>query len=94
MGEWAVDAILRKAFGELGLASVWGECYESSGAAGFWRRMVDARAPDAYGTVLPLTRAWQGRLYGSYLFVFSCPGLSMADGAPRAVPASSDGGVV
>ena len=67
-GVQAVDAVLAEGFGNLGLDTIYGECYECNPALGFWDRMVGRRG--GYTTMLPRRKRWQGKLYDSLYFAF------------------------
>ena len=67
-GKAAVDEFLRRAFDELNLHAVWGECYLCSPAVGFWRNMVAYHGGIALE--LPYRKYWDGKYWGSLYFCF------------------------
>ncbi|MDQ7792875.1 MAG: GNAT family N-acetyltransferase [bacterium] len=77
-GTEAVKAILAQAFDNLGLQTVYGECYECNPAIEFWRRVCQELG--AYSTVLPARKRWGGRLWNSLYFSISCCNRARADG--------------
>ena len=72
-GRAAVGLALRWAFNDLRLATVWGECYASNEAIGFWKKIV-AEHPGGSAVILPRRKFWAGRLWDSYVFTLPCPG--------------------
>lgn len=40
-GKQAVDLVLREAFKNMNLKTVWGECYYCNPAIGFWRKIIN-----------------------------------------------------
>ena len=67
-GSKAVDLILNHAFNSLNLNSVWGECYYSSGAVEFWKKII--KQYSAYSHDLPLRKYYNGKYWSSLYFVF------------------------
>ncbi len=68
-GRRAVGGLLGEAFGNMGLKTVFGECYWcDSGAVAFWKRMTTEHAGQE--TVLPNRKLWKGRFYDSLYFSF------------------------
>ena len=74
MSPWqdAVGLILDEGFGNLGLATIYGECYECSPTLDFWRGMV--KKYNGYQTILPRRKRWEGRLWDSLYFSFERTG--------------------
>jgi RimJ/RimL family protein N-acetyltransferase len=67
-GEQAVSEFLHRAFRQLNLANVWGECYTCSRAISFWKRMIEMRG--AYSCQLPARKYWEGTYWPSLYFNF------------------------
>ena len=67
-GEQALGLLLDEGFGNMGLATIYGECYKCNPATGFWERMVEKYK--GYKTILPRRKRWQGKLYDSIHFSF------------------------
>jgi len=65
-GEAVVDLILAEAFENMGLKTVYGECYACSDAINFWQRMAKKR--EWYTTTLPRRKLWYGRLHDALYF--------------------------
>lgn len=65
-GEWVVDEILKKGFGELRLQTVIGESYEINTAVDFWKKI--AKKYNAYETHLPNRKFLYHRFWHSYYF--------------------------
>lgn len=63
-----VEALLEEGLGNLGLETIWGECYLCAPTLGFWERMVDRFG--GYKTMLPRRKRWQGQLHDSMWFGF------------------------
>lgn len=70
-GSGAFDLLLQEAFGQLGLNTVWGECYECNPAIGFWHKMCAKYG--AYTTKLPRRKRWAGKLWDSLYFSIESP---------------------
>jgi len=68
-GKEAVGMILDRAFKQYGLLTIFGECYYSSPAVDFWKKIVKER--DAFGVDLPRRKFFNGRLWPSYYFSFT-----------------------
>jgi len=66
LGEAVVDMLLEEAFDNMGLRTVYGECYFCSPAKTFWHRLIEKNK--WYATVLPKRKMWNGRLYDSIYF--------------------------
>lgn len=71
-GRAAVGLALRWAFDDLRLSTVWGECYESNQAIGFWKKIV-AEHPGASAVILPRRKFWARQFWNSYVFTLPCP---------------------
>jgi len=67
-GPHAVQLLLAEGFNNLGLATIYGECYECNPAVGFWEHMVEKYG--GYSTKLPRRKRWEGKLYDSLYFSF------------------------
>lgn len=68
LGTAAVRALLQMGFGRMGLATIWGECYESNDAAvAFWRQIV-ASYPGSKDGTLYRRQQLHGRLWDAYYF--------------------------
>lgn len=65
-GAKAVELLLIGAFNQLGLKTVYGECYYCNDAHIFWRNTLSLY--DAYFTDLPDRKFWAGKYYGSMYF--------------------------
>lgn len=69
-GAKAVELILHEGFGNMGLATIYGECYECNPALPFWQKLcIKYRG---YTTILPRRKFWAGRYYDSLYFSLSC----------------------
>jgi RimJ/RimL family protein N-acetyltransferase len=71
VGSGALALLLREGFATMGLRTIYGECYESNPAIGFWRLMAERHG--AYTTMLPRRKRWDGRLWDSLYFSFTSP---------------------
>lgn len=60
--------LLDEGFDNLGLSTIYGECYECNPALGFWLKMVERHG--GYQTKLPRRKRWRGQLYDSVYFAF------------------------
>jgi RimJ/RimL family protein N-acetyltransferase len=65
-GEAALNLLLEQGFGNLNLHNICGECYECSGAVGFWKHMMPT-----YTTTLPSRKYWKGKYWDSLYFNFA-----------------------
>lgn len=74
IGSAAVERVLGMAFARYRLRSVWGECYQCSGAVPFWEKVVSRWAPYSHATKIPATKFQGGKLSWSYLFTLMYPG--------------------
>ena len=65
-GTWAANEIIETAFDELGLFTVYAECYENNPAVGFWRKVFSKY----HGTeaILPNRKYCGGRYHASRYF--------------------------
>ena len=68
-GQRALGLLLEEAFDRMRLLTVFGECYESNPALGFWEKMVQVYRGDA--ARLPRRKWWAGRLWDAYYFTFT-----------------------
>ena len=65
-GRQAVQMVLDEAFGNMGLKTVYGECYECNPAIEFWGKITEEN--DGYITMIPRRKLWQGQLYDAMHF--------------------------
>ena len=65
-GTLVVDMILNEAFGNLGLKTIYGECYECNTAIEFWKQITERYG--GYYTLIPRRKLWQGQLYDALHF--------------------------
>jgi RimJ/RimL family protein N-acetyltransferase len=65
-GNLIVDMILNEAFGNMGLKTVYGECYECNSAIEFWQKVTIKHG--GYYTMIPRRKLWQGQLYDALHF--------------------------
>jgi len=65
-GKQAVDLIIEEGFDNMGLKTIYGECYACSPALNFWRKMATSRGWKT--TILPRRKLWYGRLHDSFYF--------------------------
>lgn len=68
IGHNSVKLILKKAFSELRLNSVYGECYMCNKSIGFWENMIGKF--NGYKTRLPCRKYHEGKYHDSLYFVF------------------------
>ena len=71
IGSGALDLLLHEAFAQMGLQTVWGECYECNPAIGFWHKVCERHG--AYMTRLPRRKRWAGKLWDSLYFAIESP---------------------
>jgi RimJ/RimL family protein N-acetyltransferase len=71
IGSGALELLLHEGFDNMGLRTIYGECYKSNPALGFWERMAERRG--AYTTTLPRRKLWGGKLWDSLYFSFTSP---------------------
>lgn len=67
-GTEALSLLLDKAFGELNLETVLGECYTCNKSLGFWRTAVHKRR--GWEVYEPMCQFWDGKWWSSYRFKF------------------------
>ena len=66
-GDIIVGLLLNRAFNQMGLKTVCGECYYSNGAGiAFWRKIVEKYK--GYSTTLPDRKFWAGKYHNSMYF--------------------------
>lgn len=65
-GSRAVDILLDKGFNNMGLRTIYGECYYCNPAIYFWRKIINRYG--GYETILPKRKLWNGEYYGSLYF--------------------------
>ncbi len=65
-GKQAIEMLLDKAFDQLRLNRVWGECYECNKAVDFWKKIVEDY--NGYYTRLPETKFYDGQYWDSIYF--------------------------
>ena len=65
-GKQTVKLVLDEAFGNMGLKTVYGECYMCNPAVEFWKKVTEE-----YGgnyTTIPRRKFWRGKLYDALHF--------------------------
>ena len=68
-GEAAVEMLLAEGFDNMGLLTIYGECYECNAERwGFWQKLVEKYG--GHATTIPRRKRWQGKLYDSLHFSF------------------------
>ena len=72
-GRQAVAEVLRYAFEELNLHTVYGECYMNNPAVGFWKKLTAEY--DGYTTALPCRKYSKGVYHSSLYFSIERGGL-------------------
>jgi len=65
-GKKVVEMVLDEAFGNMGLKTVYGECYVCNPAARFWQKITEEHG--GYYTMIPRRKRWQGQLYDALHF--------------------------
>lgn len=66
-GVKAVELLLDKAFNQMGLKTVFGECYEVNlNGVAFWKKIVTRYKGST--AVLPSRKFWDGKFWDSYYF--------------------------
>jgi RimJ/RimL family protein N-acetyltransferase len=68
-GKESVRLLLDKAFNEMRLDNIYGECYECNKNIGFWERIIVLY--DSYKTYLPFRKFYNGKYYNSLYFNFN-----------------------
>ena len=66
LGRRAVALILDTGFGNMGLKTIYGECYECNSAVDFWGAITKDHG--GYITTIPRRKLWQGQLYDALHF--------------------------
>ena len=66
LGRRAVNLILDTGFGNMGLKTIYGECYECNSAVDFWGAITKEHG--GYITTIPRRKMWQGQLYDALHF--------------------------
>ena len=66
LGRRAVALILDTGFGNMGLKTIYGECYECNSAVDFWGAITKEHG--GYITTIPRRKMWQGQLYDALHF--------------------------
>jgi len=69
IGGAVVRLLLREGFLNMGLQTIFGECYICNPAVEFWRKMVERYHGRAVS--LPRRKRWEGQLYDAYVFTFT-----------------------
>ena len=69
-GKQAVKLLLDKAFNEMRLNNIYGECYECNKNIEFWKKII--KYYDCYNTILPNRKFFNGKYYNSLYFNISC----------------------
>ena len=68
-GAEVLKLLLDEGFGNMGLLTIYGECYEcNTERLKFWERMVDKHG--GYKTTIPRRKRWRGQLYDALHFSF------------------------
>jgi len=65
-GRRAVGLVLSEGFDNMGLKTIYGECYECNPAIEFWRKLTEEHG--GYYTMIPRRKLWQGQLYDALHF--------------------------
>ena len=65
-GSEAVRLLLNEAFNNLGLKTVFGECYKANTNIGFWEYIAEEYK--GYTTTLPNRKFWKGRFHDGFYF--------------------------
>ena len=65
-GRAIVRMVLEQGFGNMGLKTIYGECYECNPAIEFWRKVTEEHG--GYCTMIPRRKLWKGKLYDSLHF--------------------------
>ena len=65
-GREIVNLALEQGFLNMGLKTIYGECYQCNPAIDFWRKITEEHG--GYMTMLPRRKLWQGQLYDSLHF--------------------------
>ena len=65
-GAHAVQLLLDEGFGNMGLKTIYGECYDCNPAVEFWKKITDRNG--GYYTMIPRRKLWQGQLYDALHF--------------------------
>ena len=71
LGSESVDLLIKEAFERMNLKTVFGECYKCNPATGFWNLVIAKY--NAYSTVLPNTKYFDGRYHDSLYFSITNP---------------------
>ena len=69
-GKQSVKLLLDKAFCEMRLNNVYGECYECNKNIEFWKKII--KYYDCYHTILPNRKFFKNKYYNSLYFSISC----------------------
>jgi len=72
LGSDAAEALLAEAFGNMGLKTVFGECYMCNEAWHFWKKIKTKY--NGLETILPNRKLWKGVFYDSYYFSIDTDG--------------------
>ncbi len=65
-GSRAVAMILDTGFGNMGLKTIYGECYECNPAVEFWKKVTENHG--GYCVMIPRRKLWQGQLFDALHF--------------------------
>ena len=65
-GSRAVQLLLDEGFGNMGLKTIYGECYECNPAVEFCKKITEQHG--GYYTMIPRRKRWQGQLYDALHF--------------------------
>ena len=65
-GKKSVELLLHKAFNEMRLDNIYGECYKCNPNIGFWEKII--KKYSAYQTILPNRKFYKSEFYNSLYF--------------------------
>ena len=65
-GRRIVELVLSEGFYNMGLKTIYGECYQCNPAIEFWRKLTEEHG--GYYTMIPRRKLWQGQLYDALHF--------------------------
>lgn len=65
-GKESVELLLNKAFNEMRLNNIYGECYKCNPNIGFWEKTI--KKYNAYQTILPNRKFYRAKFYNSLYF--------------------------
>jgi RimJ/RimL family protein N-acetyltransferase len=65
-GSEIVAEVLDEGFNNMGLKTIYGECYECNPASEFWKKVTENHG--GYYTMIPRRKLWQGQLFDALHF--------------------------